>query len=119
MISILEEFKRHEGMGNMQQDIWNVYVEERGVLSEMKTELLRLRLLLSTIDRLVNESIDASYQTHDETITQLVASELNNAKRLIEQQEQLISKSEMNLTTEQVKLIEPTYEQQQSPPSKE
>ena len=110
MISILEEFKRLEGMGSMQQEIWDVYVQERVVLSEMKTELLRLRLLLSTIDRLVNESIEASYQTQEETVTQLVMAELNNAKRSIEQQEQLISKNEMNLTVEQVKLIEPAHQ---------
>jgi hypothetical protein len=62
-------------------------------------------LLLSTIERLVNESIDAGYQTLDETVTQLVSNELINSKRIIEQNEQLITKNELTLTTEQVKLI--------------
>jgi hypothetical protein len=106
MIGLLEEFKRLEGSGSAQQEIWDIYVKERVLSNEMKTELLRLRLLLSTIDRLVNESIDASYQTQDETVTQLAANELITSKRIIEQNEQLIIKNEMLLTTEQVKLIE-------------
>lgn len=106
MIAILQEYKSHEGSGNAQQEIWDVYVQQRVILNEMKTELLRLRLLLSTIDRLVNESIDACYQTQDETVTQLVSNELVTSKRIIEQNEQLILKSERILTTEQVKLIE-------------
>ena len=106
MIGLLQEFKRREGSGNVQQEIWNAYVNDRVLLNEMKTELLRLRLLLSTIDRLVNESIDASYQTQDETVTQLVSNELLNTKRIIEQNEQLIIKNELTLTTEQVTLIE-------------
>ena len=72
----------------------------------MKSELLRLRLLLSTIDRLVNESIDACYQTQDEIVTQIVSNELINTKRIIEQNERLIIKNEMILTSEQVKLID-------------
>jgi hypothetical protein len=105
MIKILEEYKRLEGTGNAQQEIWNIYVVQRVLFNEMKTELLRLRLLLSTIERLVNESIDATYQTQDETVTQLVSNELINAKRIIEQNEQLIIKNELVLTSEQVKLI--------------
>jgi hypothetical protein len=101
IIGILEEYKRYP-----QQEIWDLYVKNRGLLSEMKTELLRLRLLLSTIDRLVNESIDACYQTQDEIVTQLVSNELIHAKRIIDQNEQLIIKNEMMLTVEQVKLIE-------------
>jgi len=101
IIGILEEYKRYP-----QQEIWDLYVKNRGLLSEMKTELLRLRLLLSTIDRLVNESIDACYQTQDEIVTQLVSNELIHAKRIIDQNEQLIIKNEMILTAEQVKLIE-------------
>ncbi|CAF0832735.1 unnamed protein product [Rotaria sp. Silwood1] len=106
MIGILEEYKRLEGTGNMQHEVWDIYVKHRVLFNEMKTELLRLRLLLSTIDRLVTESIDACYQTQDEIVTQLVSNELFNAKRIIEQNEQLISKNEMILTTEQIKLIE-------------
>ncbi|CAF4327661.1 unnamed protein product [Rotaria magnacalcarata] len=106
MIGLLEEYKRREGAGSFQQEIWDIYVQHRVSLGEMKTELLRLRLLLSTIDRLVTESIDASYQTQDETVTQLVSNELIQTKRIIEQNEQLISKTEMSLTTEQVKIIE-------------
>ncbi|CAF3200066.1 unnamed protein product [Rotaria socialis] len=106
MIGLLEEYKRREGAGSFQQEIWDIYVQHRVSLGEMKTELLRLRLLLSTIDRLVTESIDASYQTQDETVTQLVSNELIQTKRIIEQNEQLISRTEMSLTTEQVKIIE-------------
>ena len=95
MIEILEEYKQYEGSENIQHDIWNSYVNNRVVLNEMKHELLRLRLLLSTIDRLVNESIDACYQTQDEIVTQLVANELINGKRIIEQNEQLITKNEL------------------------
>ena len=105
MIRLLEEFQRREGSGNAQQEIWDIYVNERNLSDEMKRELLRLRLLLSTIDRLVNESIDAGYQTQDETVTQLVSNELIQSKRIIEQNEQLIIKNEMMLTSEQVKLI--------------
>jgi hypothetical protein len=111
MIGLLEEYKRLEGAGNIQQEIWDIYVTHRVLLNEMKSELLRLRLLLSTIDRLVNESIDACYQTQDEIVTQLVSNELIHAKRIIEQNEQLIIKNEMTLTMEQVKLIgKPTDE---------
>ncbi|CAF0812904.1 unnamed protein product [Rotaria sordida] len=106
MISVLEEYKRLEGTGNIQQEIWDIYIKHRILFNEMKTELLRLRLLLSTIDRLVTESIDACYQTQDEIVTQLVSNELIHAKRIIEQNEQLIIKNEMILTTEQIKLIE-------------
>ncbi|CAF0792592.1 unnamed protein product [Rotaria sordida] len=106
MISVLEEYKRLEGTGNIQQEIWDIYIKHRILFNEMKTELLRLRLLLSTIDRLVTESIDACYQTQDEIVTQLVSNELIHAKRIIEQNEQLINKNEMILTTEQIKLIE-------------
>jgi hypothetical protein len=105
MIKILEEYKRLEGTGNAQQEIWDIYVTQRVLFNEMKTELLRLRLLLSTIERLVNESIDAAYQTQDEIVTQLVSNELIHTKRIIEQNEQLIIKNELILTTEQVKLI--------------
>ena len=105
MIGLLEEYKRREGAGQAQQDIWDIYVAQRVPLNEMKTELLRLRLLLSTIERLVNESIEAGYQTQDETVTQLVSNELIHLKRLIEQNEQLIIKNELLLTNEQVKLI--------------
>jgi hypothetical protein len=105
MIRLLEEFKRREGSGNAQQEIWDIYVNERNLLNDMKRELLRIRLLLSTIDRLVNESIDACYQTQDETVTQIVSNELVQSKRIIEQNEQLIIKNEMILTSEQVKLI--------------
>ncbi|CAF3022019.1 unnamed protein product [Rotaria sp. Silwood2] len=66
MIGVLEEYKRLEGAGNIQQEVWDIYVKHRVLFNEMKTELLRLRLLLSTIDRLVTESIDACYQTQDE-----------------------------------------------------
>lgn len=110
MIGILEEYKRLEGAGQYQQDVWDVYVAKRSTANEMKSELLRLRLLLSSIERLVTESIDASYQTLDETVTQLVSSELNQSKRIIEQNEQLISSNEMILTKEQVKLIEKVKE---------
>ncbi len=106
MIRILEEYKRLQGAENAQQEIWNIYVTNRGLLNEMKSELLRLRLLLSTIDRLVHESIDACYQTQDEIITQIVSNELIHSKRIIEQNEQLIIKNEMMLTIEQVKLID-------------
>ncbi|CAF1259963.1 unnamed protein product [Adineta steineri] len=106
MIAILEEFKRLEGQGNVQQEVWDVYVKQRILLSDMKNELLRLRLLLSTIDRLVTESIDACYQTQDEIVTQLVANELVHSKRIIEQNEQLIIQNERILTSEQLKLIE-------------
>lgn len=106
MISILEEYKRRAGSESFQQEIWDVYVQQRTSLTEMKNELLRLRLLLSTIDRLVTESIDACYQTQDEVVTQLVSNELAHAKRIIEQNDQLISKTEMSLTNEQVKLID-------------
>jgi hypothetical protein len=119
MIRLLEEFQRLEGSGNSQQEIWNVYVQDRVVLSEMKSELLRLRLLLSTIDRLVNESIDASYQTQDETITQLVSNEIISSKRLIEQNEQLISKNEILLTHEQVKLIDKRIDERDTKISEE
>ncbi|CAF4310838.1 unnamed protein product, partial [Adineta steineri] len=102
----LEEFKRLEGQGNVQQEVWDVYVKQRILLSDMKNELLRLRLLLSTIDRLVTESIDACYQTQDEIVTQLVANELVHSKRIIEQNEQLIIQNERILTSEQVKLIQ-------------
>ncbi len=105
MIKILEEYKRLEGTGNAQQEIWDIYVTQRVLFNEMKIELLRLRLLLSTIERLVNESIDAAYQTQDEIVTQLVSNELIHTKRIIEQNEQLIIKNELILTTEQVKLI--------------
>jgi hypothetical protein len=106
MIGILQEYKRLEGSGYAQQEIWDIYVKDRILLDEMKRELLRLRLLLSTIDRLVNESIDACYQTQDEIVTQLVSNELVTSKRIIEQNQQLIIKNERILTTEQVKLIE-------------
>ena len=105
MIGLLEEYQRREGTGNAQQEIWDIYVTQRVLFNEMKRELLRLRLLLTTIERLVNESIDAGYQTQDETVTQLVSNELINSKRLIEQNEQLITKNELLLSTEQVKLI--------------
>ena len=105
MIRLLEEYKRREGGEQAQQEIWDVYVNQRTSLSEMKNELLRLRLLLSTIERLVNESIDAGYQTQDETVSQLASNELIQLKRLIEQNEQLITKNELLLTNEQVKLI--------------
>lgn len=105
MIGVLEEYKRHEGSGHAQQTIWDVFVEHRLTMDDMKKELLRLRLLLSTIDRMVTEAVDACYQTADETVTQLVANESVHSKRLIEQNEQLIAKSELLLTTEQVKLI--------------
>lgn len=105
MIGLLEEFKRREGSGHSQQEIWDIYVTQRGELNEMKNEILRLRLLLTTIDRLVNESIDASYQTQDEVVTQVVSNELISTKRIIEQNEQLIIKNELLLTDEQVKLI--------------
>ena len=72
----------------------------------MKNELLRLRLLLSTLDRLVNESIDAGYQTQNETTTQLVTNELITAKHQILQNEELIAKNELLFTQTQVKTIE-------------
>lgn len=105
MIGLLEEYKRREGAGQAQQEIWDIYVTQRVSLNEMKSELLRLRLLLSTIERLVNESIEAGYQSQDETVSQLVSNELIHSKRLIEQNEQLIIKNELLLTNEQVKLI--------------
>lgn len=105
MIRLLEEYKRRNGADQAQQEIWDIYVSQRTSLSEMKNELLRLRLLLSTIERLVNESIDAGYQTQDETVSQLVSNELIQLKRLIEQNEQLITKNELLLTNEQVNLI--------------
>jgi len=114
MIRILEEYKKLEGSGHVQQEIWDVYVNNRGLLDEMKRELLRLRLLLSTIDRLVNESIDACYQTQDEIVTQLVSNELINSKRIIEQNEQLIIKNEIILTNQQVKLIEKSIDEKNS-----
>jgi hypothetical protein len=106
MITILEEFKRHEGQGHVQEELWAVFVQERLKMNEMKSELLRLRLLLSTIDRLVNEAIDASYQTLDETVSQLVNNELNQAKQIIRANEELLNKSDTTFTLEHVKLIE-------------
>ena len=108
MINVLEEYQRQEGVTDVQEELWTIYVKDRLTMDEMKNELLRLRLLLSTIDRLVSESIDAGYQTHDETSTQLVTSELNHVKRLIEQNERLINENDLNLTRIQVKLIEPS-----------
>lgn len=106
MIKILEEFQRHEGFAQVQEQLWTLHVDERGKMETMKKELLRLRLLLSTIDRLVHESIDAAYQTLDETLTQLVASELSQAKLVIEQNERLISDSDRTLIEENIKLID-------------
>lgn len=106
MISVLEEFQRQEGFPQIQEQLWTLHVEERGKMENMKKELLRLRLLLSTIDRLVHESIDAGYQTLDETTTQIVVTELNQAKSIIEQNERLISKSDQSLIEENVKLID-------------
>ena len=119
MIAILEDYKRVEGSENAQQELWNAYVKDRSLLNEMKNELLRLRLLLSTVDRLVTESIDACYQTQNETVTQLVSNELVNAKLLIEQNEQLISKNEMTLIAEQVKLIEKSTDESDTTISQE
>lgn len=106
MISILEEFQRHEGSPQVQEQLWALHIQERGKMENMKKELLRLRLLLSTLDRLVHESIDAGYQTLDETLTQLVASELSQAKLIIEQNERSISESDRSLVDEDVKLID-------------
>ena len=108
MIRTLEEYQRHQGNNESQQNIWNLFVKDRSEMNEIKGEILRLRLLLTTIERLVNESIDASYQTQDETVTQLVSSEIVQVKRIIEQNEQMICKFEMSLTEVQVKLIEPS-----------
>ncbi|CAF0823757.1 unnamed protein product [Adineta ricciae] len=106
MIGILHEYKKHEGSGHVQQEIWDVFVQQRSTLNDMKKELLRLRLLLTTIDRMVNESIDACYQTQDETVTQLISNELVHSKRIIEQKEEEIVRNERELTEEQVKVIE-------------
>ena len=106
MISLLEEYQRYKSSNDHQQKIWNVFVEQRQLSDEMKNELLRLRLLLSTLDRLVNESIDAGYQTQNETTTQLVTNELITAKHQILQNEELIAKNELLFTQTQVKTIE-------------
>lgn len=108
MTSLLEEYQRQKSSDHHQQKIWNVFVEQRQLGDEMKNELLRLRLLLSTLDRLVNESIDAGYQTQNETTTQLVTNELISAKYQIIQNEDLIAKNELLFTQTQVKTIEDT-----------
>lgn len=72
----------------------------------MKSELIRLRLLLSTIERLVDESIEAGYQTQDEISTQIVANELHQTKMILDQKEKMIFHHERLFTEQKIKSIE-------------